>query len=365
MRVAIVGTGLIGGSLGLALRRLPLIDEVVACDAMPGRAEEAVARGAADRAAASPEEAGEGTELIVVATPVAAVADAACLSASRSAEGVIVTDVGSVKARVVEEVERRLPPHARFVGGHPMAGSEQTGLAAADGALFDGAVWVLTLTSRTDAAAFATVRQLLGSIGAHVVALDPLHHDRQVAVVSHLPHLAAGALLHVASRRSLETEGLFSLAAGGFRDMTRVSSGPSGIWLDICEENSAAIVEAIDAYVSDLARIRDAIAQDNRGEIRHLLEEARVARNRIPAKAGVVPSSLVEITLPIPDRPGVMAEVLTLVSAEGTNVEDVQIVHSAEGGQGLLSLVVAVGERAERARASLERAGYSARIRDL
>ena len=366
MRVAIVGAGLIGGSLGMALRGLGDVDEVVVSDAAPGRAEAAVEAGAADRAAGSPEVAGEGADLIVVATPVGAVVDVACLAALRATPGAVVTDVGSVKGRIVADAERRMPAHVRFIGGHPMAGSELEGLEGADAAMFKGATWVLTPTATSDALAQATLTRLLHALGAHVVALDPRHHDRLVAVVSHLPHLAAGTLLNLAAERSLDANGLLALAAGGFRDMTRVSAGSSGIWLDICEDNADAIVEVIDAYVDGLSAVRDAIACDNRGEIRRLLESARVARNRIPAKAGTLPSSLVEVTIPIPDRPGVIAEVTTLIGNEGVNIEDIQIVHSAEGGQGLLHLVLGGDDdRSGRVTAALVRAGYSPRLHHL
>jgi prephenate dehydrogenase len=147
--------------------------------------------------------------------------------------------------------------------------------------------------------------------------------------------------------------------------MTRVSSGNSGIWLDICEDNAEAIVAVIDDYIASLGQIRDAIALDNRGEIRRLLEGARVARNRIPAKRGTDPSTLFEIQMPIPDKPGVFAEVTTLVGNQGINIEDLQLVHSSEGGQGLLHLVVSGKELAERAAEALAKAGYSARLHPL
>jgi prephenate dehydrogenase len=266
-----------------------------------------------------------------------------------------------VKARVVDECERRLPSRVRFVGGHPMAGSEEDGLAAARADLFRGATWVLTPTARTDPDALARLHRVVSAMGAHVVTIDPRHHDRLVAVVSHLPHLASGSLLNLAADRASEGDGLFALAAGGFRDMTRVSSGSSGIWLDICEENAEAIVDVIDAYIGMLAEVRHAISADNRGEIRRLLEQARVARNRIPAKRGLDVANLVEIVLPVPDRKGALAEVFSLVGAEGVNIEDVQIVHSTEGGQGMLHLVTGAGTPAEKAAAALERAGYRVR----
>ena len=365
VKAAIVGTGLIGASVGLALRDVADVTEIVACDSLAGRAAEAVGRGAADRVAGSPEEAGQDADLVVVATPVAAIVDTACLASLRARPGAVVTDVGSVKGRIVDEAQRRLPAHVRFVGGHPMAGSEQDGPAAADGSLFRGATWVVTPTAATDPEALAVVHRVVSGFGSAVVALDPEHHDRLVAVVSHLPHLAAGTLLNLAAARATEAEGLLALAAGGFRDMTRVSTGDSKIWLDICEDNAPAIVEVIDEYVDALTKIREAIALDNRGEIRRLLESARIARNRIPAKRGVRAADLHEMTVALADRPGELATITTLIGSAGINIEDIQMVHSAEGGQGFLYVIVAGEQQAEKAAHALERGGYAPRVHHL
>src|SRR5579884_3888954 len=212
-RAAVVGTGLIGGSIGLALRARGW--HVVGSDADPAVADRALALGALD-----------------------AVGDAA---RPALAAGGIVTDVGSVKASIVEAVD-----HPRFVGGHPMAGSEQLGVDGADAALFEGATWVLTPTADTDPDAYARLRTVLTSLGANVVAVSPADHDELVAVVSHVPHLTAAALMALAAEGATEHASLLRLAAGGFRDMTRIAAGHPGIWPDICAENREAIIEGLD-----------------------------------------------------------------------------------------------------------------------
>jgi len=177
-------------------------------------------------------------EITFLSTPVHALPQVAAdvLAVTHPSRGVV-TDVGSVKRSVVDAVAS-----PRFVGGHPMAGSEQDGLHGAHAAMFEGATWVLTPTEGTDPDAFALVRSVVASLGADVVAVAPGLHDDLVALVSHVPHLAAAALMGLASDAATEHATLLRLAAGGFRDMTRIAAGDPGIWLDICAENRAAIV---------------------------------------------------------------------------------------------------------------------------
>src|SRR5918996_6194438 len=191
-----------------------------------------------------------------VATPVRTIAGEA-LRALAAGPG-LVTDVGSVKASIVDAVS-----DPRFVGGHPMAGSEQEGIDGAVPELFEGATWVLTPTEGTDAAAYAQVRQIVGTLGAEVVALPPERHDELVAVVSHVPHLAAATLMRLADQRSVEHRALLRLAAGGFRDMTRIASGHPGIWPDICSDNRVAIVAVLDELTEALQQMRDVVAGDD------------------------------------------------------------------------------------------------------
>lgn len=353
-RVAVIGVGLIGGSIGRALVRSGR--DVVGFDRDPGRLAAAVDAGAVTTAASSLAEAARDAEVVLVALPVGAIPAAVIEALDVGAR--VVTDVGSVKASVVKTVEDARPETApRFVGGHPMAGSEQEGLEGADAELFQGATWVLTPTRTTDPEAFARVQSLVRSLGAEVVAIDAANHDVMVAVVSHVPHLAAGTLMLLASEQAGEAHGpLLQLAAGGFRDMTRIAAGHAGIWPDICAENRDAIVTTLDQYVRALQEVRDRVAAGDRNGLLESLERAREARTNLPI-AGLEEGPFVEVRVPVPDRPGVLAEVTTLAGQLGVNIADLEIAHSIEGREGVLVMVVP--ERgAEEFEGGLERLGY-------
>lgn len=341
-RANVVGTGLIGGSIGLALRAGGW--HVSGRDADPSRVERALAVGAIDVAGTDADAA-----LTVVATPVADIpaAAAAALAATNGA----VTDVGSVKGPVVATVGA-----PRFVGGHPMAGSEQEGIDGARADLFEGSVWVLTPTDDTDPGAYSTVQAVVASVGAEVVALPPDRHDELVAVVSHVPHLTAAALVRLASEGAHEHRALLRLAAGGFRDMTRVAAGHPGIWPDICGENRGAIVPVLDRLLAALGELRDVVAADDRSRLLGLLDEARHARMNLPSRVAR-PSDLAEVRVPVPDRVGVLAEVTTLATELGVNIADLEIAHSGEGDKGVLILLVEA-DRADRLYGGLLARGY-------
>jgi prephenate dehydrogenase len=246
----------------------------------------------------------------------------------------VVTDVGGVKGPVVAAID-----HPRFVGGHPMAGSEQEGMDGADPSLFEGATWVLTPIVSTDAEAYTLVRSIVTSLGADVVALAPERHDELVATVSHVPHLAAATLMALAADGATEQGPMLRLAAGGFRDMTRIAAGHPGIWPDICAENRDAIVEALDRLVSAMSGMRDLVVLGDRPGLLQALERARSARVNLPARVAR-DTALVEMRVPVPDRPGVLAEITTLLGELDVNIEDLEIAHSVEGERGVLVLVV-------------------------
>ncbi len=351
-RVGVVGTGLIGGSIGLALRERDV--EVVAFDVERAHAERAKELGAVDRLAEMPSECADA-DVVVIAAPVSRVAEIAATLLDAGAP--VVTDVGSVKGPVVRALERERPERAAsFVGGHPMAGSEQEGVEGAEATLFEGSTWVVTPTASTDPAALGTVRRLLGLLGAEMLALDPDDHDSLVAVVSHVPQLAASTLMDLAATRGAEHSTLLRLAAGGFRDMTRIASGQPDIWPDICVANRDAIVAALDEYLVALTEIRSLVADGDRPELLSFLARARAARRNLPVgrPAG---EELVELRVPVADRPRVLADVTTRAGALDVNIADVEIAHSAEGGGGVLVLTVPASG-APRLEDELATAGY-------
>ena len=327
-RAQVVGTGLIGGSIGMALRQRGWL--VTGCDRDRDRVHRAVELGALDAVGVDAE-----ADLTFVATPVSSVAGEA-LAALDNTRG-IVTDVGSVKAAIVAGVN-----NPRFIGGHPMAGSEQEGVDGADPALFEGATWVLTPTPETDPQAFTMLRSVITSLGAQVLALPPERHDALVAVVSHVPHLTAASLMVLAAEQAEEHGALLRLAAGGFRDMTRIAAGHPGIWPDICAENRRAIVDALDRLLEALGSVRSVVASADRDALLGVLERARSARVNLPGRA-VQAEALMEVRVPVPDRPGVIAEVSTLAGELAVNIYDLEIAHSAEGDRGVLVMVVDAG----------------------
>ncbi len=323
-RAQVIGTGLIGGSIGMALRALGW--RVTGRDADPARAARALELGALDQVGQDAD-----ADVTFVATPVSAVVGEA-LAAMEG--GGLVTDVGSVKAPIVSAVD-----HPRFVGGHPMAGSEQEGVDGADASLFEGATWVLTPTVVTEPAVYARLQGVVASLGADVVAMPPDRHDALVALVSHVPHLTAATLMRLAVQGAEEHATVLRLAAGGFRDMTRIAAGHPGIWPDICAENRDAILDGLDALTAALAEVRTHVADRDRDGLLARLEIARAARINLPARIAAA-AALVEVRIPVPDRPGVLAEVTTLAGELDVNIVDLEIAHSAEGDRGVLIVTI-------------------------
>jgi len=336
----VIGLGLIGGSVALALRERGW--HVSGEDIDASTASVALDRGVVDALRLDAD-----AEVTFVAVPVLAAVDQVKRALAET-DGAV-TDVGSVKAAICAGAS-----DPRFVGGHPMAGSELDGLDGAQVDLFEGAVWVLTPGVDSDDTVFALVASVIASFGAEVVALGPERHDQLVAVVSHVPHLTAATLMGLASERAEEHAALLRLAAGGFRDMTRVASGRPEIWLDICAENRTAIVGVLDQLIDGLADVRDTIDADDRDGLHSRLAAARHARANLPARV-VHPDELSEVRIPIPDRAGAAAEVFTLAAELSVNIASFEVVHVAESTRGIVVVLV------DRAMVELFRGGLLAR----
>jgi len=361
-RAAVIGTGLIGGSIGMALRRQGWW--VTGSDTDPSRAGRALELGAIDEVGMD-----GGAEATFIAVPARAVAGVATAVLSlqdepqvRTRQGrprlQVVTDVASTKAGVVGAVR-----HPRFVGGHPMAGSEQEGVDGADPDLFLGATWALTPDEHTSGDAYSMVQALVRSLGANPVPVEPRHHDELVALVSHVPHLTAATLMNLAADAAADDATLLRLAAGGFRDMTRVAAGHPGIWPDVVGENRDAILSTLDHLLAGLAKLRAVVDAGDRGGLLELLRRAREARVNLPSGAPELDKAS-EVRVPVPDRPGVIAEVSTLLGGLGVNIFDVEITHSTEGDRGVLVLVIDASAE-EVVRTALASRGYRASLRRL
>lgn len=320
-----MGLGLIGGSLGLALSQRGW--QVSGIDARSQVESEALALGVISSIGLDPE-----AEITFVATPVSSIAEQVELALAKT-KG-LVTDVGGVKAAIANEID-----DPRFVGGHPMAGSELVGLQGADATLFEDAVWVLTPTDSTADTSFASVAKIVGELGAEIVVLTPARHDQLIAVVSHLPHLTAATLMGLANNSAEEHVAVLRLAAGGFRDMTRVASGHPDIWIDVCRENRSAILTALDGMIDGLQSMRSIVDSGDDAALLKRLQTARTARANLPGRVREL-LDVVEVRIPIPDRSGAAAEVFTLAAKLGVNVANFEVVHSVEGERGILVVVI-------------------------
>jgi prephenate dehydrogenase len=362
-RVAVVGAGLVGGSVALAAREAG-IDRVVLTDQDPDVRARARELGLAHEVLDELSETVRDADLVVIAIPSHYVAAIAKDVADAAPMQAILTDVASLKSQLVPEVERILEAHglnpSRFVGGHPMAGSEQSGPGAADGSLFQGATWVLTPTERTNHRALQELSGVLRSLGARVLALPPDRHDALVAVVSHLPQIAASCLADVAGE-AVATSGqaVLAVAGGGFRDTTRIAASDPQLWRDILEGNRLAVLDALDRYRARLDELRAALAEDDSDGLVALLDRASQARRQLVDKERA--TRLVDVVVPLDDRPGTLAESTTALGEAGINIEDLAMRHAAAGDRG--ALLVRVEEpAARRALEALEQRGLHAHL---
>ncbi len=326
-RAHVVGLGLVGGSVALGLR--------AAGWAVTGQdVDQATEREALDRGVVQGSSPHPATSVAIVAVPSSQVAAVVRTALAAGGPGLVVTDVAGVKAPFVSAID-----DPRYVGGHPMAGSEQSGLHGARGDLFVGATWVLTPTPATTPERYATLLSMVRDLGATALALSAEDHDRLVAMVSHVPHLVAGAMMNEAALLAESDAALLRLAAGGFRDMTRVAAGHPAIWPDVCVDNRDAILAGLASLRGRLATLETAISSKDRATILSELSAASAARRNLPSTTPD-PSELAELRVPVPDRPGVLAEVTAVASEANLNIYDLEIAHSQEGTSGVLIMVL-------------------------
>ena len=277
-QVAILGVGLIGGSIGLALRARRAAESVVGWDADALTNAIALERKAVDGFTATANEAVAQADLVVLAAPTESIVPLLASIVQSLPERAVVTDVGSAKARIIAEAEPLLP--GRFVGGHPMAGLEESGINSASSKLFEGAAWILTPTDSTDPPALGMVTEVVTAVGARPRICDPEIHDQIVAAISHLPHLLAYGLSEAAGRHVSEL--WVDLIAGSFRDGSRVALSNPARWAEILMDNRTAAGEALDTFSAWLAQVRSALQADDVAALTQILNDAHQARKRFP-----------------------------------------------------------------------------------
>jgi prephenate dehydrogenase len=353
MRVAVLGVGLIGGSVGLAVADR-LHAEVSGWDPSPGALAAAVARGAVGEPCADVAAAVAGADMVFCAAPVAALPALvrAALDGAPS-EGCVVTDVGSTKRAIVAGIE-----DPRFVGGHPLAGAETSGVAHARADLFDGATWYLTPRPDTSGVLYERLHRLLSAIGARPAAIDADTHDRVLAAVSHLPHVLANVLVAQAAG---------TLAAGGerlrvsgpsFRDATRVAGAPSAIWTDIYLANRDALVTELDGALARLSEVRALLAAADGAGLTDWNDRAGADRRAL-LESQLAGEELHELRASVPNSPGVVARIALELGRAGVNIADMRLSPAADMRDGVIALWIAGDGDAARAAGLIDGLGFT------
>ena len=352
MRLAVIGTGLIGASVGLAAKRRGAT--VVGYDADQATMETAAGRGAVDEVARGLPEALDRAELAVVAVPVGQLAAQVRAALEASGDGCTVTDVGSTKAAVCAAAGGS----ARFIGGHPVCGSEARGPEHANAELFDGATWFLSPLAQSEPARYRLVHGFVAELGATPVAVDPVAHDRLVALTSHLPHVLANVLVNQAGAMRIDGHEPLSSAGGSLRDMTRVAGANPRIWVDIFLENAAPLRAALAEHRRSVEQVEAALDSGDAGFLARWIGEAALNRRGMITEAYGDPGRLQRLRVHVPDRPGVLAGITQALGAERINIEDFELHHMSPERGGTLSVLVSGEREAERAAALLEAQGY-------
>lgn len=354
MRIAVLGVGLIGGSIGLAARERADA-EVIGWGPRRRTLDAALKLGAIDRIATTVEEAVQDADAVFACAPVELLTDLVSQALAAAGEDTVVTDAGSTKRPLVEAITDE-----RFVGGHPIAGAETAGVENARADLFDGAAWYLTPRPDTSGLHFERLHRLIVTFGARPTAIDAETHDRMLAAVSHLPHVLANVLVDQASAEVKEGEPV-PRTGPSFRDMTRVAGANSDIWTGIYMTNRDAIADEIDGVIDRLQSIVESFRNADAEAIRTWNEEARRNRRRL-LEAGMQGDAVTELRLSVPNRPGIVAQVALALGRAGVNIADMALAPAADMRSGSMTLWVAGENDAVRAKHLIEDLGFPAAV---
>ncbi len=359
--ITIVGVGLIGGSLGLAFKRLDR-NLRIAGVGQPATLKRAKELGAIDWSFPyeSLDLGVKNADIVFFCTPIFRILELLGEVGQYAKPGALITDVGSTKAEIAAAAERLLPKGLFFIGGHPMAGSEKRGVDAADPLLFQNVIYVLTPGKDVPLKLCDDFASLVEGIGARVVVTGPHTHDMVAAAVSHLPQMIAVGLVKMVGELDQENPLFLRLAAGGFRDLTRIASSSYKVWKDICQTNSLQITEMIDRFIAELQRLRDKVST---GQLEEDFDFANLTRGSIPKDSKGFLHPLYEILVVVEDRPGVIAEISTTIAQGKINIKDIEVLKVREGEAGTLRLAFESEEAAEQAIILLQQKGIAARRR--
>jgi len=364
--ICVIGLGLIGGSLALSLKNLNSNFKITGFDASLDSMNIARYRNIIDQVAEDIKSAVKEADLVIIATPVGEIVKVAHQIKDSLKHGAIVTDVGSAKQKIVESMSRILPDNVVFIGGHPMAGSENEGVLSATPDLFRNAFYVLTPTDKTITKPLMALHSLFTRMGSKVITISPYEHDQIVALISHMPHVLSSNLVDYIDDQQKVLKNLFKLCAGGFRDMTRIAASNPSMWVDITMENRDQIINVIDGYISYLQRFKKSLAENDFEYIKNHYIKAKKARMNLPKYVEKDISKLYELRIAIPDKPGVLSDITLALSSNAINIEDISIFHSTEySGGGILKILVQGENAGNIAKEAITSKGYVVSVKKV
>ncbi|MBN2105346.1 prephenate dehydrogenase [bacterium] len=355
-KIAILGVGLIGGSLGLAIKRKQPGSHIIGISS-PGALEGAIAIGAIDEAVRKDhlERGIYDADLVILCNPIQEILQRLPEVAGAVKPGALVTDAGSTKLQIFEKAKFCMDSDSYFIGGHPMAGSEARGIQAADALLFENAVYVLTPLDNTPEDIQKKMISLVECIGAKAIFISPDLHDRIAAAVSHVPQILAVTLMNLISKPDKSSLHL-KLAAGGFRDMTRIASSPYDIWEDIITTNQQVILETLDEFIRDLQQVK---LKMKTLDLSADFQQANTQRLSIPRDTKGFIHPHFDLLVRVEDKPGIIAALSTALAAAAINIKDIEVLKVREGDAGTIRLSLETPEARKQAQSILKEAGFN------
>ena len=340
-KIALIGLGLIGGSLALAIKKHNKHVVINGYD-FPEVLEKATHRKAIDNACSTIEETVESADLVILAVPIGKILFFLSEIAPFLKKGAIVTDVGSVKTPVMHHAERVLQQDVLFIGGHPMAGSEKSGIHHADPYLFENATYAICPPVGEEDIFYSSVRhpfvQLIESIGARIIILDSEKHDKIAAAVSHLPQLLATTLMNYVGHLHENDDSYLRLAAGGFRDMTRIASSRFDTWKDIFESNQALIIDVLDGFIDEIQAIKELFTLSKLEYLDSNFTRASTLRNLIPKNSKGFLHPLADVYVYAEDKPGFLFHLTSILHKSNINIKDLELLKIREGIEGVFRI---------------------------
>lgn len=354
MDIGVIGLGLIGGSIAKALQGKNGIDKIVAMTRNEKAITAALSEGIIQAGTTNDHAIFQNCSVVFICVPVGQIYEHVT-KISMHCKGII-TDAGSTKQGIMEKMKGT---GYRFIGGHPMAGSERTGYFASNATLFENAVYILCPQEDSQAEDISTLKQLAKQMGAIPLVMDAGDHDKTVAAVSHLPHIEASALCLMAEAAG---ENAKRLAAGGFRDITRIASGSPEMWVDIALDASKPIAAILEEHIHSLQKVQRAVQDKDEVYLQEFFARAKTYRDALPAKGSGAVQGMPQLLLEVPDRPGVLRDVTAKLGDAGINIKDISIQNIREYEGGTLRLTVQDGDCAAKAMNLLTKAGYACRV---